>query len=444
MSIASPKIDVQIARETGDQELASVNSINALTLHKSISERIGTMSITLSSKYADNLIADMSPNDLVQVFINEKLVMEGVAAKPTMTGQMQETGKAKKATVLNGFDSGYLFEHINRPYVDPMILEHYSAQKTLLEKFATIYANNRTIDGYIKDLYPKMLEGIKIYANNQEYEFSDGKKLSERYSESNILETVASSSEFLHNLSIQVQLMQKNQSVFDVITSIADAGFHEIFGDTYDKDDKLMLGSSEKTINNAGYKIVVRPKTFDSTSTDSQYSNFSDNIVVDIGGRHFQYSMMKDAKQIYTAFIVGLAGYKYDADRAAALGGVQVNTDTMKKYGYKMLKYNVNCLGIQDNETDLKQQSTNLSKIMKDWYEDADQWLSGQISTPYNEELKIGKNVMFKLPNDSNVYKAYIEQLDTKFSAEEHRLYHVITYTRGIIEESTTEETPRN
>lgn len=439
--ISNHEIKVEIINDGGistSNIMATKNkvessAISEMSIHKSINEPYGNFSITLSPKFYDeDFIDEVKPNSMVDIYIDDNMVFQGIIQRPTVTGQLSSaSNSAKRSVVLRGFDYGYLFQHVNKAY--GQFTDRFMGSEAEANiKLESIFLKERDVKSQVPYTYRVLMNAFKKINDDKEYVFADGKKISDKFGNSGekVFLMPSSSKDFFVNAPISIQHLQENMSILDYIKRIIDETFSDVFGEILNKGDKVSLGKEGIIFNgDSQYVLIVRPKMF------GKY--WDGNIKVNIDKTYYQFSAMKDATSIYNYFVVGNAGWDQSANVGEATGRIIKHTNSIKKYGYRPFKANIlstwgskNTIG-EWKESNIISLLIDLTKELSSWYKDSENFISGQLSGPYNKEVKLGKVAVFSLPKSDVKYEGYIEQVDINANAQQSRLWEVITYTRG-------------
>jgi len=427
--ISSHSIELKVAndeyRKFGELDLSS-GFINALNIHQSVSERVGTFSITMSPKVVEtSFYKAIQNNSLISISIDGRLRMKGIINKPTVTGQMSKSGKATRSVVLRGNDFGYLLTDVNKTlssFDNNYIIEENNARK----KLGTMFNKKRFIADQVPEVYGIIMDSIKAM-NGGEYTFADGETITKKLgTKGSKMFKIAPNTQFYVNAPIAIKFLEPERAIMDFITDIADPVFSEVYGDIMSRGEAIGLGVTTG-LAHEGYNLIVRPKPYDDIYWKA-------NASFDVEYKYWQYSAMKDATKIYNYFVVGNSGYGRSANVAEATGNITKDSASIRRYGFKPFKHDIKGVwgsDVTSGGATISQQLGYLSRTLGRWYKNAQDHLSGQISFPYNKDAHIGRVARFRLPKDNGRYQAYTESLDINYSAEENRMYNVITYNRG-------------
>jgi hypothetical protein len=410
-----------------DINKAKGNSVpmSNMQIMKAVNQAYGYCNITLPpSVFREDFIDKVEVNSMLDVYIDDTLEFQGLLSRPTVTGQASMSSNSfKESVVLRGFDYGYLFKDTHKAY-GQFTDKYIKAESESANKLATVFAEQRFVNEQIRSTYRILMESFKNINDGIEFEFVDGKKISDKFGlNGERLFIMPDSEAFFVKMPISIQFLQENMSIWDYILRIADKNFTEVYGDTFNAGDTISLGGNYiyTHAGNPSYSMVIRPKMFG--------SYWKENQKVTYDKKYYQYSAMKDPVQIYNYFVVG-SNIGLSHVQEEALGKVIKDVDSIKDFGFKPYRANVHTVwGRQDVEGEF----TTLTEELASWWKNSRHFIGGQLSGPYNKEAKIGKLALFQLPKKDTVYEAYIDQINIVADAQQHRLHTVTTVNRGRI-----------
>lgn len=423
------RADIIDAPKTAGVNLLNVlnnkNAIANMKIHRSMKEPYGDFQIELSPAFYDeDFINEVKVNTIVRLYVDDKLVSEGLMLKPTVTGQTSQGGDTKRQVILRGFELAYLLQDVNKIYGE--YLDTYiGAEATAWVKAGTIYESDRLVNIQVKRTYKIIMDAIKTLNNGVEYQFIDGKKLSDVFgADGNKVFVFAEDAEYHVRAPVSIQLLQPDMSVMDYIKRIADPTFSEVYGDVFNNGDQITLGSKiSKVSTNGAYGIVVRPKILGKYWATAKRVLVNDN--------YYQYSAMKDGTQAYNYFVVGNS-VGMSTNFQEATGKAVRYMDKIRQFGYKPFKADVHSVWAEDDRDGISEkQLTDLTNEIASWYVNAENFISGQISMPYTDKIKLGDIMQFKLPKSDILYEAIVDQIDLMADAQGNRLNNVFTVTHG-------------
>ena len=435
--IGSHKIDFEIYQDGKKREFTD-SVLSKMQLTKNASQNYGSFILTLAERYYEgDFIDEISCNAMVNIFVDDKIEMQGVLVKPTDTGQASmQSNSFKRNVIFRGFDFGYILQELTKLYAK-FTNAYQRAEAEAVEKMATIYAGNKDGTGrFVADqtpgIYRVFMEALKDINEGQEYVFGDGETISQKFGEAGAdLFFFDESKNFYVNAPLSIQLLQDNISVYEHIKRIANADFSDVYGDAYDPEDPIGTGWDRvsdkgkvvyRKANNGKkyYRLVVRPKMLG--------RNWYKNVTVELEDIHSQYSAMKDNSMIRNYFVVGNV-IGLGMTEMEATGQIAKDVNSIKNFGYKPLKIDLNSVY---DKADVTKLSLELANELKNWYKNSENFLYGQLSTPYARNARIGRRARFKLPKKSTFYDGYIDQMETIADAEQNRMHQVVTYSRAL------------
>ena len=444
---------VRVVITVSDRRIQIDNGyIKSINIIKSIGNFIGTCTITAkpslisviagnrlqSQIIEENFFDNVNLHYLVEVYINNNLRFQGILDKPTFTGR-SSTGKSSnfdRDLILRCSDFGYLFQEINKlPHqFDPGFIR---ADISAFREMASIISSDRNIPMLSGQLFRAFFRFFENSNNGIGYTFPDNTTILNRFGNNGInLLLVAPGNSFYVNFPIHINFFTGNLSYYEVLRQIADPTFSEVFGETYSNGDIVTIGSGRETIQGDGYRIVIRPRPF---------SDLRENTIIDIGENYYDYSAMKDTKNIYNVFAPIVSSWRLDANFSWATNQFVKNGNSIAQYGYKILMPDIPGVwsktdedGGRDNGNNRQNAITNdlgrLARVLDSWYRNSERFLSGQIIIPYHDDIKLGNSIRFRFPRGRINFLGYIEGYSITVDFNTHRVNTSITYSRALDE----------
>ena len=329
----------------------------------------GSFSLTFfpeTGKEKKNRIFDnVSTMDIVKITEYGRVVFVGVVKKKRYTTQVNEGGAIRRLTISGIAATGLISQfYINLDTSACALTEQYKSQKSLMNTLTIKNAGaDKPIGDIIKGIWDCFLEISSQLGTPKIAEYIN-KIMGE-----DTAFFVFDDSKFHYPLGCVFD-GERTQSFFDMIDRLVPEPIYE----------KLPY------IQNNQMKIVVRKCPFDS----DKWANSDGRGKIKLEKKFVKsFDVTQDDSEVYTVFYAYLDGYPVEQEKALRISTMEEkldntlqHSDKFKTYGYRPLIAHFIGYGTKDGEKDSDTASsmTDMSKKLKEWFENLPEMLSGNIT----------------------------------------------------------------